>query len=108
MVAETYRAYNPATRSWSFQATLYQAPIIGQRNGEWDRGVTRIHDGEIFDEITKGDTIARVHFYNIRKDRFSCRFDTSPDGGKTWVKPVDIEAVRASERPDGASHPMSA
>jgi hypothetical protein len=94
VVAETYRAYNPATKAWSFQATIYQAPMIGQKNGEWDLGVTRVQNGEIYDEITKGDTISRVHFYNIKSDKFSCRFDTSNDGGKTWIKPVDIEATR--------------
>jgi hypothetical protein len=94
VLAETYRAYNPATKTWTFQATIYQAPMIGHRNGEWDAGITRVQDGEIFDEITKGDTISRVHFYSIKSDSFSCKFDTSNDGGKTWIKPVDIEAVR--------------
>ena len=96
VLVDTFRAYNPTRRTWSFQATIYQAPMIGTKNGEWDEGVTRIQDGEIFDEIIKGDTITRAKFYNIRTDTFSCRLDTSNDGGKTWVKPVDIDAVRAS------------
>ena len=62
VLVETYRAYNPTKKTWSFQATIYQAPMIGQRNGEWDEGVTRIQDGEIFHEITKGNTITRARF----------------------------------------------
>jgi hypothetical protein len=59
VVAETYRAYNLTTKAWTFQSTIYQAPEIGQKNGEWDHpGITRVKDGEIFDEITKGDTIS--------------------------------------------------
>jgi hypothetical protein len=94
VIVDTYRAYNPKAKTWSFQTTIYQAPEIGQKNGEWDEGVTRIENGEIFDEITKGATITRARFYNIKKDSFSFRGDTSNDGGKTWVKPVDIEALR--------------
>ena len=94
VLAETYRAYNPDDRNWTFQATVYQAPMIGHRNGEWDAGVTRVQDDEIFDEVTKGSTINRVRFYKIKKDSFSCVFETSNDGGKIWVNPIDIEAVR--------------
>lgn len=96
VLAETYRAFNPESKTWSFQATIYQAPMIGRRNGEWDAGVTRIYDGQIFDEVTKGNTITRARFYNITKDAFSCVFETSKDGGKTWVSPVDIQAVRTA------------
>ena len=97
VLAETYRAYNPGSRTWSFQGTLYQAPMMGRRNGEWDAGVTRVQDGQIFDEVTKGATINRVRFYNIKRDSFSCVFETSNDSGKTWVNPIDIEAVRAQQ-----------
>jgi ATP-dependent DNA ligase len=55
-----------------------------------------MQDGQIFDEVTKGNTIIRAKFYNIRPDRFSCRLDTSNDAGKSWIKPIDIEAVRAA------------
>jgi hypothetical protein len=34
----------------------------------------------------------------MKKDSFSCVLDTSNDGGKTWVNPVDIKALRASLR----------
>lgn len=97
VLAETYRAYNPDKKTWSFQAITYQSPMIGSRNGEWDAGITRIQDGQIFDEVTKGATITRVRFYNIKRDSFSCDFHTSNDSGKTWVNPVDIEAVRAKD-----------
>jgi len=97
VIVETYRAYNPATKAWTFQTTIYQAPTIGQKNGEWDMGITRVQHGEIFDEITKGNTITRARFYNIKSDAFSFRLDTSMDGGKTWIKPVDIEAVRVHD-----------
>jgi hypothetical protein len=95
VLAETYRAYNPDKRTWSFQAITYQSPMIGLRNGEWDAGVTRIQDGQIFDEVTKGSKISRVRFYNLRREGFFCAFETSNDSGKTWVNPIDIEAVRA-------------
>jgi hypothetical protein len=94
VVVETYRAYNPATRAWTFQTTIYQSPLIGQKNGEWDEGITRVQGGEIYDETTKADTLTRVRFYNIKSNSFSCRAETSNDGGKTWIKPVDIEATR--------------
>jgi hypothetical protein len=97
LLGETYRAYNPDKKAWSFQATLYQSPTIGRRNGEWDAGTTRIQGGQIFDEVTKGSTISRARFYNLKQDSFSCVFDTSNDSGKTWVNPVDIEAVRAQK-----------
>jgi hypothetical protein len=95
ILAETYRTYDPARKTWNMAATLYTAPIVGNRNGEWDVGVTTIKDGEVFDEITKGNTIGRVHFYNITKTTFSCRIDTSNDLGKTWVNPSDIRAERS-------------
>ncbi len=95
VLADTFRAYNPKTGAWTFQATIYQGRAIGLRNGEWDAGVTRVQDGQIFDEVTKGDTIGRARFYNIKNNSFSCTLDTSTDGGTTWVKPIQIEAVRA-------------
>jgi hypothetical protein len=97
VLAETYRAYNPDKKTWSFQATTYQSPMIGLRNGEWDAGITRIQDGQILDEVTKGPTITRARFYNLKRDTFTCVFETSKDSGKTWVNPVDIEAVRARD-----------
>jgi hypothetical protein len=95
LLAETYRAYNPDKRTWSFQATIYESAVIGPRNGEWDAGTTRIQDGQVFDEITIGPRVSRARFYNLRRDSFSCVLETSNDGGKTWVNPVDIAAVRA-------------
>jgi len=97
VLVETYRAYNPDKKTWSFQTAGYQSRMIGLRNGEWDAGVTRIQDGQIFDEVTKGSTITRARFYNLKKGSFSCVFETSNDGGKTWVNPVDVEAVRAQD-----------
>jgi hypothetical protein len=97
LLGETYRAYNPDKKTWSFQATIYESPMIGRRNGEWDAGVTRFRDGEIFDEITKGSTITRGRFYSLNRDSFSFVFDGSNDNGKTWVNPIDIEATRAKE-----------
>jgi hypothetical protein len=97
VLAETYRAYNPDKKTWSFQATTYQSRMIGPRNGEWDADITRIQDGQIFDEVTKGSTITRARFYNLKRDRFFCVFETSHDSGKTWVNPVDIEAERAQD-----------
>ena len=73
ILAETYRAYNPEDRNWTFEATLYQASMIGHRNGEWDAGITRVQDGEIFDEVIKGSTINRVRFYKIKKESFFVR-----------------------------------
>jgi hypothetical protein len=95
LLAETYRAYNPDNKTWSFQATIYESPIIGPRNGQWDAGITRIQDGQVFDEVRNGTKISRARFYNLRRDSFSCVLDTSNDGGKTWVNPINIEAVRA-------------
>jgi hypothetical protein len=97
LVGETYRAYNPDKKTWNFQATIYQSPMIGPRNGEWDAGITRVQDGEIFDEITNGPGITRVRFYNLKRDSFSCVFDSSHDSGKTWSKPIDLEAVRTQD-----------
>jgi hypothetical protein len=97
VLAETYRAYNPDKKTWSFQTTIYQSRRIGLQNGEWDAGITRIQDGQIFDEVTKGSKISRVRFYNLKKGSFSCVFETSNDNGKTWVNPIDIEAVRAQD-----------
>jgi hypothetical protein len=97
LLAETYRAYNPDKRAWSFQATIYESAVIGPRNGQWDAGTTRIQDDQVFDEITNGSRISRARFYDLRKDSFSCVLETSNDGGKTWINPVDIEAVRARD-----------
>jgi hypothetical protein len=38
-----------------------------------------------------------VLFYNLKRDSFSCVFETSNDSGKSWGNPVDIEAVRAKD-----------
>jgi Neuraminidase (sialidase) len=97
LVGETYRAYNPDKKTWSFQATIYEAPMIGPRNGEWDAGTTRVQDGQVLDEVTNGGKISRARFYNMKTDSFSCVLDTSNDGGKTWVNPIDIEAMRARD-----------
>jgi hypothetical protein len=97
LLGETYRAYNPDKKTWTFQATIYESPMIGPRNGEWDAGATRFRDGEIFDEITKGSTITRGRFYSVKRDSFSFVFDRSNDNGKTWVNPIDIEATRAKK-----------
>jgi hypothetical protein len=97
LLAETYRAYNPEKKTWRFQAIIYESPMIGQRNGEWDAGATRIQDGQIFDEVTNGPRISRARFYHLQRDSFSCVLDTSNDSGKTWVHPIDIEAVRAPD-----------
>jgi hypothetical protein len=56
-----------------------------------------IQDGQVFDEITNGPRISRARFYNLKRDSFSCVLETSTDGGKTWIDPVDIEAVRARD-----------
>jgi hypothetical protein len=97
VLAETDRAYNPDKRTWSFQATTHPSPMIGRRNGEWDAGITRTQDGQIFDEVTKGPTITRARFYNLKRDSFSCVFETSNDSRKTWFNPIDNEAVRAQD-----------
>jgi hypothetical protein len=97
LLAETFRAYDPGKRAWSFQAAIYESAVIGSRSGEWDAGTTRIQDGQVFDEITNGPRISRARFYNLKRDSFSCVLETSTDGGKTWINPVDIEAVRARD-----------
>jgi len=96
-LGETYRAYNPDQKTWSFVATQYAAPKIGLKNGEWDAGTTRFQNGDIVDEIPKGALINRFRFYNIKKNSFSLIGETSKDGGKTWVNTMDIDCVRAQE-----------
>jgi hypothetical protein len=97
LLAETYRAYNPDKKTWSFQATIYQSPLIGPRSGEWGAGITRIQDGQVFDEVTNGPKITRARFYNLKRDSFSCVLETSNDSGKTWINPIDIQALRIPE-----------
>ena len=97
-LGETYRAYNPDTKTWSFRATQYASPRIGLKSGEWDAGTTRFENGDIIDEIPKaGAVINRFRFYNIKRDSFSLAGETSKDGGKTWSNVTDIECVRAQE-----------
>lgn len=93
-LGETYRAYNPKTKTWSFRATQYINPQFGL-SGEWDAGTTRFERGDIIDEIPKGSTISRFRFYNIKPDSFSLVGETSKDGGKTWANTMNIECVRA-------------
>jgi hypothetical protein len=38
VLVDTFRAYNPTTRSWTFQATIYQAPEIGNAKRRMGRG----------------------------------------------------------------------
>jgi hypothetical protein len=96
-LGETYRAYNPETKTWSFRATQYASPRIGLKSGEWDAGTTRFENGDIVDEITKGAVLNRFRFYNIKHDSFSVVGETSKDGGKTWTNITDIECSRARE-----------
>jgi hypothetical protein len=96
-LGETYRAYNPEKNTWTFEATQYAAPKIALKNGEWDAGRTRFENGDIIDEISKGDVINRFRFYNIKKNSFSLIGETSKDG-KAWVNTMDIECVRAHPR----------
>ncbi|MBV9718325.1 MAG: hypothetical protein JOZ77_03340 [Candidatus Eremiobacteraeota bacterium] len=95
IVVDTFRAFNPTTQTWNFQAVTYQAREIGARSGEWDSGTTVARDGQIVDEIRKGNMISRVRFYDITNERFQCSVATSADAGKTWGKTIRIEAVRS-------------
>jgi hypothetical protein len=94
-LGESYRAYNPDKKTWTFEATQYAAPKTGLKDGEWDAGTTRFENGDIIDEIPKGDKVSRFRFYNIKKNSFSVIGETSKDEGKTWVNDMNIECVRA-------------
>lgn len=83
-LAETYRVYNPVKKIWDFQATL-------PASGSWDSGTSRVKDKEVFDESTKGTTIARARFYGLSKNSFSCVFETSNDSGRTWLSPINVK-----------------
>jgi hypothetical protein len=96
-LGETYRAYNPETKTWTFEATQYATPKMGLKDGEWDAGTTRFENGDTIDEIPKGTEISRYRFYNIKPDSFSVAGKKSIDGGKTWVDTMDIECVRAPQ-----------
>lgn len=97
LLGETYRVYNPAKKMWTFQGTIFQSPIVGPKNGEWDAGITTFQEGQIIDEVTNGKTITRARIFNIKPDTFSCVFERSNDGGQTWGTPVNLEAVRLRE-----------
>lgn len=97
LLGETYRAYNPDKKMWTFQGTIFQSPMVGPSNGEWDFGVTRFEEGQIVDEVTRDDAISRARIFNIKSNSFSCVFETSKDHGKTWMNPINVEAVRANE-----------
>ena len=96
-LGETYRAYNPDQKAWTFEATQYATPKAGLKDGEWDAGTTRFENSDIVDEIPKGAEISRYRFYNIKRDSFSVVGEKSKDGGKTWVNAMDIDCVRAQE-----------
>jgi hypothetical protein len=97
LLGETYRAYNPDKKMWTFQGTIFQSPMVGPRNGEWDAGITTFQRGQIIDEVTNGKTINRGRIFNIKPDTFSCVFETSNDNGQTWGTPINVEAVRSRE-----------
>jgi hypothetical protein len=97
-LGETYRAYNPDKKIWTFEATQYVAPNkMGLKDGEWDAGTTRFENGDIIDEIPKGTEISRYRFYNIKRDSFSVVGEKSKDDGKTWSNIADIECMRAQQ-----------
>jgi hypothetical protein len=96
-LGETYRAYSPDKKAWTFEATQYATPKMGLKDGEWGAGTTRFENGDIIDEIPKGAVISRFRFYNIEKNSFSVIGETSKDDGKTWVDDMDIECVRAQQ-----------
>lgn len=108
-IAETYRAFDPVKKTWTFRATTFQSPMLSPESGHWDAGVTKVAANEIIDESAKESTITRARIYNIKPDSFSCIVEKSGDNGKTWVTPFQIEAVRAKEsgRRDDVNHGRS-
>lgn len=96
-LGETYRAYNPETKTWTFQATQYVSPQSGLKSGEWDAGTTRFEKGGVIDEIPKGSVTTLFRFYPIKRDSFSVVGERSKDGGKTWSTITGIECTRAQQ-----------
>ena len=82
---------------YPFGPNAKTTPMVGPSNGEWDFGVTRFKEGQIVDEVTHDDAISWVRIFNIKSNSFSCVFETSKDHGKTWMNPINVEAVRANE-----------
>ncbi len=96
-LGETYRAYNPQTKSWTFRATQYVSPQSGSKSGEWDAGTTRFEHGDVIDEIPKDTGTERFRFYHIEHDGFSVIGERSKDGGQTWSTLTNIGCMRAQQ-----------
>ena len=95
-LAETYRAFDPAGKTWSFQSTQYLSSKFG-KSGEWQAGTTTFENGEVIDVIVTGSITTRFRFYNIKKESFAVVGERSKDGGKTWANVTNIECRRAQE-----------
>lgn len=93
-VGETYRAYNPVTKAWTFQATQYVSAQSGMKSGEWDAGTTRFDDDDFTDEISKGAVTTWFRFH-VKRDSFSVVGERSKDGGETRSTITNIECTRA-------------
>jgi hypothetical protein len=93
-LGETYRAYHPEKKTWTFQATQYVAPESGMKSGEWDAGTTRFENGDVIDEIPTGTDTTRYRFYNIKRDSFSVVGERSQDSFKTSSTITNIECTR--------------
>lgn len=96
-LGETYRAYNPETKAWTFRATTYVSPLTGVKSGEWDTGTTWFVNGDIIDEIPKDTGTERFRFYHIGHDGFSVIGERSKDGGQTWSTLTTIECTSAQQ-----------
>lgn len=96
-LGETYRAYNPETKAWTFRAMTYLSPLTGVKSGEWDVGMTWFENGDVIDEIPKDTGTERFRFYHIEHDGFSVIGEKSKDGGQTWSTLATIECMSAQQ-----------
>jgi hypothetical protein len=82
----TIRSFDPASRSW----TMVYVPVNSPRRAVWVMEASFDEKGELHGEFEGVDAqgrpfVTRVHFTDIRKDRFRWSADRSLDGGETWT-----------------------
>jgi hypothetical protein len=81
-VTRTLRAYNARLDQWELVSTEGGSGL--QNLGTGQRRGAEVFIEQKFGAGTNASTW-RIHYYDIRPDRFSWNADRSTDGGKTWV-----------------------
>ncbi|MCB1043432.1 MAG: hypothetical protein KDC35_10855 [Acidobacteria bacterium] len=88
----SFRTYIPETGKWAIKWVMANEAGMTDLTAEYKNGEL-VMEGKGSDGM--GAFLERAVYYNISADHYSFKLDRSYDGGKTWIKGMNlIEATR--------------